>query len=295
MVKTNHYENWRQFATFPCKGNSKIPMTRNGFKDAQFGQNVQAMFNSGFNPALACKMSGIIVIDVDYHDENSTAMEDLQKLEDELGVKLPKTLTQATASGKGRHFIFSDKGIVNPKGKIGKFCDIKSNGYIMIAPSSINGCQYEIIDGIDENGNFIIAELPQKWLNYINKDMPTTPTSAQKGEFKEVARKVYKNIDVEKMFNNCAFLRYCRDNADCLTEPEWFSMVSVLAQIEDSDELIHELSEPYPKYSYAETQKKIENARAFGHSQNCAYLSANYPTICKNCAKLNDEREAYND
>ncbi len=295
MVKTNHYENWRQFATFPCKENSKFPSTRNGFKDAQFNQDVQAMFNAGYNPALACKKSGILVIDIDYHDETSTAMEDLQKLENELGVKLPKTLTQATASGNGRHLIYSAKGITNPRGKIGQFCDVKYNGYIMIAPSSINGRQYKIIDGIDENGNFIIAELPQAWLDHINKDMPAPPTSLQKGEFKEVSRKVYKNIDIEKMFNNCAFLRYCRDNADCLAEPEWHSMITVLAQIEDSDELIHELSEPYPKYSYAETQKKIENARAFGHSQSCAYLSANYQHICKDCAKLNNEREAYND
>ena len=68
----------------------------------------------------------------------------------------------------------------------------------MIAPSSINGRQYEIIDGIDENGNFIIAELPQAWLAYINKDAPAPPISAKKGEFKEVSHKVYKNIDVEK-------------------------------------------------------------------------------------------------
>ena len=213
----------------------------------------------------------------------------------ELGAELPKTLTQATASGNGRHLIYSAKGITNPRGKIGQFCDVKYNGYIMIAPSSINGRQYEIIDGIDENGDFIIAELPKAWLAYINKDMSTPPTSAQKKEFKEASRKIYKNIDVEKMFNNCAFLRYCRDNADCLTEPEWHSMITVLAQIEDSDELIHELSEPYPKYSYAETQKKIKNARAFGHSQSCAYLSTNYQQICKDCTKLNNEREAYND
>ena len=295
MTNNDLLKQWQNFATFPCKGNSKQPATRNGFKDDQFGQDVLAWVNQGYNVALACAKSGLIVIDVDYHNENSTAMDDLKELEVKLGAELPQTLTQATASGNGRHLIYSAKGITNPHGKIGQFCDVKYNGYIMIAPSSINGHQYEIIDGIDENGNFIIAELPQEWLAYINKNMPTPPTSAQKGEFKEVSRKVYQNIDIEKMFNNCAFLRYCRDNADCLMEPEWHSMITVLAQIEDSDELIHELSEPYPKYSYAETQKKIENARIFGHSQSCAYLSANYQHICKDCAKLNNEREAYND
>lgn len=283
MQNTNILGKWSSFATFPCKLNSKIPATRNGFKDAQFGQDVAAMVNQGYNVAIACEKSGVIVIDVDYHNEKSTAMEDLKDLELKLGVELPYTLTQATASGNGRHLIYSAKGINNPRGKIGQFCDIKYRGYVMIAPSSIAGRQYQIIDGVDDNGNFIISELPQAWVDYINKDVPTLPTSTQTSEVKEVVPKIYKHIDVEKMFSGCNFLAYCRDNADTLSEPEWFSMVSVLAQIENSDDLIHTLSEPYPKYTFDETQKKIDNARKFGHSQSCAYISENYSEICKDC------------
>ena len=270
------------FATFPCKANSKIPATRNGFKDAQFGQDVEVFIKSGKNVAISCEGSGVLAVDVDYHDENSTAMEDLHNLEEELGAKLPKTLTQSTASGNGRHFIFSAKGVINPRGKIGKFCDIKYRGYIMIAPSIINGKRYEIIDGIDENGKFIIAELPQVWLDYINKDSSSSqPTQLIQTTKKK--SKVYTNINIEKMFNDCAFLKYCKENADCLSEPEWFSMVNILAHIKDSDDLIHELSEPYPRYSFAETQKKIDNARAFGFPQSCKYISKEYAEICKNC------------
>ena len=292
MTNDDLLNNWRSFATFPCKGNSKQPATRNGFKDAQFGQDVEAIVNLGFNMGLACEKSGILVIDIDFHDEKSTAMDDLKQLEVELGAKLPRTLTQATATGQGRHLIYSAKGITNPRGKIGKFCDTRFKGYIIIAPSVINGKQYQIIDGVDENGNFIIAELPQVWRDYINKDSNSNHLQTPKSHF---TLTVYKNIDIGRMFNNCAFLRYCRDNADWLSEPEWFSMISILAQIEDSDELIHKLSEPYPTYSFDETQKKIEYARAFGHPQTCAYLSANYAEICKDCTKLNIEREVYND
>lgn len=74
------------------RGNSKIPATRSGFKDAQFGQDVSAMLKAGYNAAMACKKSGVIVIDIDYHDEKSTAMDDLKALEVELGVKLPRTI-----------------------------------------------------------------------------------------------------------------------------------------------------------------------------------------------------------
>lgn len=283
MSNVDIYKNWKQFATFPCKRNSKIPATKNGFKNAKFEQDIQAMLNAGYNIAMACEKSGVIVIDIDYHDENSTAMEDLQKLEKELGAKLPKTLTQATASGKGRHLIYSAKGIISPKGKIGKYCDIKYNGYIIISPSVINGSQYEIIDGIDENGNFIIAELPQAWLDYINKNISYDKGQAHNLSSSDKEHKIYKNINIEQMFNNCAFLRYCRDNADCLSEPEWHSMITVLAQIKDSDELIHKLSEPYPQYRYEETQEKIDYARQFGHPQSCDYLSQNFSEICKDC------------
>ena len=85
------------------------------------------------------------------------------------------------------------------------------------------------------------------------------------------------------MFNECLFLQFCRDNAETLSEPMWHSMVTVLAQLDKSDELIHELSLPYPKYKYKETQKKIDYARKFGYAQTCKYIAANYPMVCKDC------------
>ncbi len=78
-------------------------------------------------------------------------------------------------------------------------------------------------------------------------------------------------------------MKYCRDNAATLSEPMWHSMVTQLAMIDDADALIHELSLPYPGYSYQETQKKIENARKFGYPQSCEYLSTTYPEVCSNC------------
>lgn len=280
MSLKNFLCSWSQFATFPCKTNTKIPATKNGFKNAKFGQNVLEIFQQGYNIGLALSMSNLIAIDCDVDETKGyNGLQTLSEKISELG-KLPKTLTQTTPRG-GKHYIFSAKGIVNPIGKIGKDVDIKHNGYIMIMPSSINGKNYEIIEGIDENGNFIIADLPDNWITFLNKSDETETT--KKVNFKTIPHKTYNDINIEKMFNKCEFLRYCRDNAEKLSEPEWFSMISILAQIEDSDELIHKLSEPYHKYNYAETQKKIENARKFGHSQSCKYLSENHSDICKNC------------
>ncbi|MBR1680445.1 bifunctional DNA primase/polymerase, partial [bacterium] len=175
MSEKNYSKIWEQFATFPCQKNGKKPATKRGFKDALFGQDVMSFIKQGYNVALACEMSNVVVLDLDYHDSNSTAIEDIRDLEKVLGV-LPLTLRQSTASGKGQHLIFSAKGITKPIGKIGKFCDVKYSGYIMIAPSTINGRQYEITEGVFSNGDILIAELPERWLDYLNKDIPANNT-----------------------------------------------------------------------------------------------------------------------
>lgn len=273
--------NWKKFATFACKPNSKQPATPNGFKDAQFEQNVQEMVNKGYNVGSACEMSSTIVFDGDVDEARGlNGIETLEKLELELG-PLPRTLTQRTPR-RGCHLIFSSKGICSPCGKIGKDVDVKFKGYILISPSSIDGKYYEIVDGVDENGNFIIADLPEKWIEYLEKHSYSSKKAISKDN---CLKKTYLAIDTDRMFNGCRFLAYCAndENASCLPEPMWHSMVTVLSCIEDSDELIHRLSEPYHRYSYEETQKKIDHARKFGQPHSCAYISANFPEICKNC------------
>lgn len=285
-MKTIIKKNLMNLAIFPCCQGTKIPATLHGFNDAVIGQDAMSLFDAGFNIGLACKKSNIIVFDLDYHNENSTAEEDLQKLQEELGSELPRTLTQSTASGKGKHLIFSNKGIINPIGKIGKDIDVKHNGYIMFTPSVYNGKQYQIIDGIDDNGCFIISELPQKWIDFLNKKQNKVPSVSKKNDFTSQNKRQLLHLDndqINKILTSCDFLIHCTNNAETLSEPEWFSMVTILAQIENSDSIIHEISKPYPKYSYEETQKKIENARKFGFPHSCRFLAEQYPMICGNC------------
>ncbi|MDD3571184.1 MAG: bifunctional DNA primase/polymerase [Lachnospiraceae bacterium] len=233
-------------------------------------------------------MSGLIVLDCDVDETRGlNGIETLEKLKLELG-PLPATLTQKTPR-TGRHSIFSSRGICSPRGKIGNDIDVKYRGYVMISPSSIDGKRYEIVDGVDENGNFIIAELPKPWIEYLEKS-PSYQSNSTSKEAKP--SKIYTEIDTDRMFNNCKFLSHCsiEENASCLPEPMWHSMIQVLSCIEDSDSLIHTLSEPYHSYSYKETQKKIDNARKFGQPHSCDYISANFPEICKNCPSAINER-----
>ena len=66
-----------------------------------------------------------------------------------------------------------------------------------------------------------------------------------------------KGLDV--VVHECDFIRHCRENAATLSEPEWYAMITNLANFEGGTEMIHHLSAEYPKYSEAETQKKINH------------------------------------
>lgn len=64
-------------------------------------------------------------------------------------------------------------------------------------------------------------------------------------------------------------------------------MILLLVHLKGSEELIYSLSGPYPTYSYAKTQNKIEYAKQFGFPKTCEYISNNYPEICAEC-KINN-------
>ena len=268
---------------FACCYNSKIPATPHGYHDAK-KQDVNLLYSKGYNIGLVMRSNNLICLDVDGKN-GKTGIQDLSKLEKQLG-KLPVTLIQKSCSENSFHLIFSDEGIICPRGHIGEHnsIDIRWNGYILCEPSTINGSQYKFINGIDEFGNVTIAKLPDKWIEYINCKTAYNNTFNDNYSNGAIRRpKLIKDCNLSAVFNRCKFLQYCRDEAYRLSESEWFSMISLLAPVEGSEQLIHELSAPYPKYSFKETEYKIKRARLFGKPQSCRYISGQHPNICKGC------------
>lgn len=274
--------------TFACKFESKKPATWHGHKDAKV-QNIEDLTIKGYNVGLAMKLNNLICLDVD-EKNGKTGLQDLQKLEEQLG-KLPKTLKQKTCSGNGYHLIFSDEGIESPPAHIGesKGIDIRWDGYILREPSYVKGHFYRFVSGIDRFGTATIAKLPDTWIEFINtggnKRKSVTKNNAITCNYVKNEYKPIENLNLEKIFNGCKFLQYCRDNAINLSELCWFSMISVLAQLKGCEFLIHELSAPYPNYSFKETEYKINRAKDFGKAQSCRYISSQFPEICEDCPK----------
>ena len=72
----------------------------------------------------------------------------------------------------------------------------------------------------------------------------------------------------------CLFLQHCKKNAKRLPEPDWYAMITNLALFEGGEEAIHQLSRPYPKYSFEQTQAKIDHFHKSGTKpMTCARIA----------------------
>ena len=254
----------QKFHTFPCWGNTKTPSAKRGYKDAKLNIDIKTIMSIGYNIGLALAPSELIAIDIDIKpDEGKNGIKTIKDLELELG-PLPKTLTQRSCSG-GLHLIYTDKGIISPRGKIGNDVDIKYNGYILVEPSSIDGKNYEFIDGIDENGNFMIVDLPEKWVNYLNSN-----TSSNNNRVKNVHYDYERNVikgNIYNMYKNCAFIQHCIKNSENLDETSWFYFACLLNTFVDGATLFDSFSQIHPDYDPIKVKNKFNNAKKY--NVNC--------------------------
>lgn len=86
----------------------------------------------------------------------------------------------------------------------------------------------------------------------------------------------------DELISKCQFLQYCRDNAETLPEPLWQAMISNLALTADGHNKVHELSSPYPNYTYEETEKKFRLAAKNDMPITCEVIR-DRGYACKNC------------
>ncbi|MCI6519329.1 MAG: hypothetical protein MR432_07160, partial [Prevotellaceae bacterium] len=117
---------------------------------------------------------------------------------------------------------------------------------ILRVPGTINhklgtGAKCEVIESHDERHN--ISEFIQ--FIHSHEGVASVGNIAQ---------------GVEKVLRKCEFIKYCKDNAENLPEPLWHAMITNLAPLKDSKSAIHEFSRSYPKYSFDETERKIQRA-----------------------------------
>jgi hypothetical protein len=86
-----------------------------------------------------------------------------------------------------------------------------------------------------------------------------------------------KSVDDE---GGCEQIKFILMNAAALEEPLWFAGLSIAKFCDDGATAIHELSNPDPRYTHANTEEK---ASRFPAPRTCDWFASNYPERCQGC------------
>lgn len=76
------------------------------------------------------------------------------------------------------------------------------------------------------------------------------------------------------VLHECDFIKHCNDEAVTLSEHDWYAMISNLSVFSGGADVIHQYSTPYPGYSEAGTNKKINHFLESGTKpMTCAIIA----------------------
>ncbi|ASL80450.1 MULTISPECIES: bifunctional DNA primase/polymerase [Lactiplantibacillus] len=160
------------YAVYPLIENTKKPPKGvAGYKDATNDQNtIFAWFKNSpyYNLGLRLDLSDLLVVDIDMHDPTKNGRTSLAQLFKQ-GFTLPSdTYIERTANG-GLHYFLKYAGAKVRKIDVWPGVDLLSD-FTVIAPSEINGKQYQPLDGrtladIKPAPNWLVDELSTNNLN----------------------------------------------------------------------------------------------------------------------------------
>ncbi len=161
------------FAVFPLKYRDKVPLTRNGCKDAttdaaQIKAWWQKYPNANIGLATGSVSQNVFVIDLDIDEDRGIdgyhSLEDWQREHGDF----PETWTAITGRG-GYHLYYRGNGRIKNRAGIIDGVDIRGNGGYVVAPPSIhkNGRRYEWEYSPDE---FELAKADNNVMYFLNHD-----------------------------------------------------------------------------------------------------------------------------
>jgi len=270
------------YEIFPVKENSKEPATKKGFynatNDPEKIKNIWKRRPNN-NIGLPMAMNGLVCIDIDNKAGKVNGFETLEAYRMTHGLpELPPTV-EADTPNNGKHLIYVAPPNFKPAGILTAGVDIIFNGYIIITPSKIDEKQYKWANnnGLLERE---VAELPEDWIKHLIK-----PESLKQELNEPDVNCDYPESNAEKVAEQCQCVSYAIDNSRILSEPLWkFMLVGVISYCKDGREYVHKWSEDYERYTFKETEKKIDYALKFGKPTTCKGIQEQCGTeYCKDC------------
>jgi P4 family phage/plasmid primase-like protien len=109
------------------------------------------------------------------------------------------------------------------------------------------------------------------------------PTVKAGDTMSEKVMRRFKKTDDAAVMSGCEFLKYAKENAATLTEPEWYKVLTITSRLEDGVKISHEISEDHPTYSREATDAKIEQALAATGPYKCKSINDAWGK-CTSCA-----------
>lgn len=137
---------------FPIKQNAKTPLIQKWQEDCS-NEMMQVLYwyenAKNCNWGLPATQNGLFIIDLDVHDPEKNGVTNFELLMKEIGMESIDTMMQTTPSG-GVHLIFQTndllRNVPNCSNAFKNYpgIDIRTDGYIVVEPSTINDKSYTI-------------------------------------------------------------------------------------------------------------------------------------------------------
>ncbi len=109
-------------------------------------------------------------------------------------------------------------------------------------------------------------------------------TSGLKDFLEPQVLRVYPKPDIKAVCEGCAFLKYCNDNQDKISEPQWYAQMGVEAFFgEENWPTVHEHCSKHPDYNWHETELKLKQAAKASGPRTCSDIGLRWDG-CKDCA-----------
>lgn len=123
--------------------------------------------------------------------------------------------------------------------------------------------QWEILSGIERVSEARLDALIKDW--DLKRELESVPVSINA---------VNKTKEAQRLLD-CEFVRWCQENAESVSEPLWYCLVSNLVRVKGGYTFAHEISRPYSKYTREETDNKIHQAMDRTDPMTCLSIRRN--------------------
>jgi len=98
----------------------------------------------------------------------------------------------------------------------------------------------------------------------------------------------YPSPDAKEILSErgCGYLSWCKENPDDVSEAQWYAMLGILDWLPDGRRYSHEYSRPYKGYSFEETERKADQAKANSGPRTCKNINGLWGK-CASCKHFN--------